>query len=347
GDGLSTEGGPTLQELNAEIMDFFLHIQEVTAVLFLRLRRRFLQTAFLLCMIVLLFLGGPLFSMAVSTTLSYQLQNFITPVHFYYRTDCPHAQHSLCSLPMANFSLLGNSNKKQVMTYGQPYQITLELEMPESPANEQLGMFLVKMSCYSYNSQIIDSSARSTMIHYRSSLLQSLGTLTLFPLLLMGATEQKQRVLVELYSSYINNSYKPTIGAIIEIYSQQVQIYKADLYIHARFTGIGYILYHFPLTSAVVGVISNFIFLCMLILITFFFFARSYRWHLCGKYRSTKKKQQYALISSATKTYLQDASVIGSGDIMNSSSGHMEESILHTQMEEDMNMEHESSHRLC
>ncbi|KAK1804134.1 hypothetical protein P4O66_020174, partial [Electrophorus voltai] len=266
-ENVDTEG-PNIQELNAEIMDFFLHIQEVTAVLFLRLRRRFLQTAFLLCMIVLLFwvalfLYGSFYYSFIPTA------NFITPVHFYYsRTDCPHAQHSLCSLPMANFSLLGNS-KKQVMTYGQPYQITLELEMPESPANEQLGMFLVKMSCYSYNSQIIDSSARSTMIHYRSSLLQSLGTLTLFPLLLMGATEQKQRVLVELYSSYINNSYKPTIGAIIEIYSQQVQIYKADLYIHARFTGIGYILYHFPLTSAVVGVISNFIFLCMLILISY------------------------------------------------------------------------------
>ncbi|XP_026873386.2 LOW QUALITY PROTEIN: BSCL2 lipid droplet biogenesis associated, seipin, like [Electrophorus electricus] len=339
-------------------MDFFLHIQEVTAVLFLRLRRRFLQTAFLLCMIVLLFLWpsflyGSFYYSFIPTA------NFITPVHFYYRTDCPHAQHSLCSLPMANFSLLGNSNKKQVMTYGQPYQITLELEMPESPANEQLGMFLVKMSCYSYNSQIIDSSARSTMIHYRSSLLQSLGTLTLFPLLLMGATEQKQRVLVELYSSYINNSYKPTIGAIIEIYSQQVQIYKADLYIHARFTGIGYILYHFPLTSAVVGVISNFIFLCMLILISYPNITldchpnpQVVNWNKI-RLKSARAKHQYERTtqtedhSAATKTYLQDASVIGSGDIMNSSSGHMEESILHTQMEEDMNMEHESSHRLC
>lgn len=47
------------------------------------------------------------------------------------------------------------------MTYGQPYQITLELEMPESPANQHLGMFLVKMSPYSKAGQIVDISARS------------------------------------------------------------------------------------------------------------------------------------------------------------------------------------------
>lgn len=59
----------------------------------------------------------------------------------------------------------------QVMTYSQPYQITLELEMPESPANQQLGMFLVKMSLYSKTGQIIDVSARSVSTTHRNTLL--------------------------------------------------------------------------------------------------------------------------------------------------------------------------------
>lgn len=44
------------------------------------------------------------------------------------------------------------------------------------------------------------------MLHYRSYLLQTLETLILLPLMLMGVTEQKQHVLVEIYSSYVDSS---------------------------------------------------------------------------------------------------------------------------------------------
>ncbi|XP_076877891.1 BSCL2 lipid droplet biogenesis associated, seipin, like isoform X2 [Brachyhypopomus gauderio] len=339
---------PSIQELNAEIADFFLRIREVTAVLFLSIRQKFIQTGVVLCMIALLFwvaifLYGSFHYSFMPTA------NFITPVHFYYRTDCPSAQHSVCSLPTANFSLLRNS-KKQVMTYGQPYHITLELEMPESPANEQLGMFLVKMTCYSHEGQIVDSSARSAMLRYRSGLLQSLGTLALLPLLLTGATEQKQQVLVEIYSSYVDSSYKPTTGAVIEIYSEKVQIYNAYLYIHAHYTGIRYMLYHFPLASAVVGVASNFTFLCILILITYLKVTldgltnpqvvnwnriRLSRAGTIDQYHRTTPTEDH---SADTKTNLQETSVMGSGDMKNSgSSRHMEESILDTRMEREMN----------
>lgn len=45
--------------------------------------------------------------------------------------------------------------------YGQPYQVSLELEMPESPVNEQLGMFMVKMSCYTKEGKTVSTVARS------------------------------------------------------------------------------------------------------------------------------------------------------------------------------------------
>ncbi|XP_072519233.1 BSCL2 lipid droplet biogenesis associated, seipin, like [Salminus brasiliensis] len=336
-DDMDTEG-PSIQELGG----LLIRIQEALIILFMRIRQRVLQTAILVCVLLLLlwvaiFLYGSFYYSFMPTA------NFITPVHFYYRTDCPSPHHSLCSFPMANLSLLRNG-KKQVMSYGQPYQVTLELEMPESPANEQLGMFLVKMSCYSYDGQVVDTTARSTMLHYRSSLLQSLGTLMFFPLLLMGATEQKQYVLVELYSSYVDNSYKPTVGAVIEIYSQQVQIYKAQLYIHAHFSGIRYILYHFPLASAVVGVLSNFTFLSMLIFFSYLQMALGGVWPNRQDVKWNRDKQSGADVpeatdlyernthpednSTGTKSNLLDASVVGPSDVTNPSSGKMEESVL-------------------
>lgn len=44
---------------------------------------------------------------------------------------------------------------------GQAYRISLELEMPESPVNEQLGMFMVKMACYTKDGTVMTSVARS------------------------------------------------------------------------------------------------------------------------------------------------------------------------------------------
>ncbi|XP_051774507.1 BSCL2 lipid droplet biogenesis associated, seipin, like isoform X3 [Ctenopharyngodon idella] len=246
-----------VQDVGPQINGLVVQILKTMSVLLVRVRQKVLEIAILICVILLvfwvaLFLYGSFYYSFMPTA------NFIAPVHFFYsRTDCPSPHHSLCSFPVANVSLLKNG-KHQVMTYGQPYRITLELEMPESPANQELGMFLVKIAPYSKAGQIVDVSARS-----------ALGTVVFSPMLLTGASEQKQSVSVELYSEFKDDSYKPTVGAVIEIHSQRIQIYRAHLFIFAHFTGIRYLLYHFPLISALIGVMSNFTFLSLIIALSF------------------------------------------------------------------------------
>ncbi|XP_027434514.1 seipin isoform X6 [Zalophus californianus] len=157
----------------------------------------------------------------------------------------------------------------QVLMYGQPYRVTLELELPESPVNQDLGMFLVTISCYTRGGRIISTSSRSVMLHYRSDLLQMLDTLVFSSLLLFGFAEQKQLLEVELYSEYRENSYVPTTGAVIEIHSKRIQMYGAYLRIHAHFTGLRYLLYNFPMTCAFIGVASNFTFLSIIVLFSY------------------------------------------------------------------------------
>lgn len=41
----------------------------------------------------------------------------------------------------------------------------------------------------------------------------------------------------------LSPQYQPAVGAVIEIQSRRVQIYSAQLRIHAYFTGIRYIYY--------------------------------------------------------------------------------------------------------
>ncbi|XP_023988993.1 seipin isoform X6 [Physeter macrocephalus] len=244
-----------------------LWAQEVGHVLAGRARKLLLQFGVLFCTALLLlwvsvFLYGSFYYSYMPTA------SHFSPVHFYYRTDCDSSASLLCSFPVANVSL-AKGGRDRVLMYGQPYRFTLELELPESPVNQDLGMFLVTISCYTRGGRIISTSSRSVMLHYRSNLLQMLDTLVFSSLLLFGFAEQKQVLEVELYPEYRENSYVPTTGAIIEIHSKRIQLYGAYLRIHAHFTGLRYLLYNFPMTCAFVGVASNFTFLSVIVLFSY------------------------------------------------------------------------------
>ncbi|XP_075401708.1 seipin isoform X2 [Tenrec ecaudatus] len=244
-----------------------LWAQDVGYILASRARKLLLQFGVLFCTVLLLlwvsvFLYGSFYYSYMPTV------SHLSPVHFYYRTDCDSSTPSLCSFPVANVSLAKNG-RDRVLMYGQPYRITLELDLPESPVNQDLGMFLVTISCYTRGGRVISTSSRSVMLHYRSDLLQTLGTLAFSSFLLLGFAEQKQLLEVEFYSDYRENSYVPTTGVLIEVHSKRIQMYGAYLRIHAHFTGLRYLLYNFPMTCAFVGVASNFTFLSVIVLFSY------------------------------------------------------------------------------
>lgn len=245
----------------------FHWLHDVAAVTLHKARRTLLRAAILFCVLLLLlfisaFLYGSFYYSYMPTV------SFSTPVNFYYTSDCDSSESALCSFPTANISFMKN-DRDQVMANGQPYRISVDLEMPESPVNEQVGMFMVKMTCFTKGGKIVSSMGRSTMLHYRSSLLKTISTLLFSPFLLSGIAEQKQLIEVELVSDYKTNAYEPTVGAVIEIQSRRVQIYSSQLRIHAYFTGIRYVLYNFPITSAVIGVATNFAFLSAIVLFSY------------------------------------------------------------------------------
>ncbi|XP_044126371.1 seipin isoform X2 [Bufo gargarizans] len=248
-----------------------LWVEDMCLVMFLRTRRLILQTGILFCVLLLLlwvsvFLYGSFYYSYMPTV------KYSTPVHYQYSSTCDPSPGILCSFPTANVSLLRN-NRDRVLRYGQPYRITLELYVPESTVNQDLGMFMVSMSFYTKGGKEIFYTARSAMLHYKSPLLKTLETLATFPLLLMGFSEQKQTLEVELHSEYREDSYVPTTGAVIQVQSVHIQIYSAELRVHAHFTGLRYILYNYPVISAIIGITSNFVFMSVLVLLSYLQFA--------------------------------------------------------------------------
>ncbi|XP_047441224.1 seipin-like isoform X2 [Mugil cephalus] len=272
---LRSEGDVPSSVLIGQVL---LGLKDVVVIIMSRVRERVIQGftvfsfVFLLLWLAAFLYGSFYYSFMPKAT-------FSAPVHYYYRTDCESSTSFSCSYPVANISLM--RNKKHVLTFGQAYQISLQLEMPDSPTNQELGMFMIKTTCFSQDGGQVASSARFTrqllsasssrfsMLRYRSDLLRTLRTLLFLPAFLSGAAEQQQLLDVELFSDYTDDPYSPSATAVIEIMSNRVQIYSSQLYVHAHFTGIRYLLFYFPVLSAVVGVSSNFIFLSVLFVLSY------------------------------------------------------------------------------
>lgn len=63
-------------------------------------------------------------------------------------------------------------------------------------------MFMVCADFRGKDGKLLTSSCRSTMLHYKSIALELIYTLAFSPILMIGASEEKQIIDVELFSNY-------------------------------------------------------------------------------------------------------------------------------------------------
>ncbi|XP_033734095.1 seipin-like [Pecten maximus] len=180
----------------------------------------------------------------------------------------------MCSFPTANLSLL-KEGEDEVFARGQIYSIILGIELPESPQNQNLGNFMVKLDLYNHAGKTITSVSRLAILHFRSMLLRIMDTFTFSPFLLFGWMEQRQSLSVEFFSKYQDDSYNPAIGAVIQVMSRKIDLYSTKLFIQAHFTGYRYILFHWPVFSAVFGISFNFVALLFIFTLSWYQFGRN------------------------------------------------------------------------
>lgn len=191
----------------------------------------------------------------------------VRPIHVQFEA-CRDGR-GLCSFPTADVRL---TKRHQLLMVGQPYKIYIQLEMPESPRNKDLGMFMVCASLRVRSGVEVNKACRSAMLHYRSPLLETLSTITFSPFMVLGQTEEKQSVLVELFSDFEEDQNQPVTDVKVEIQTRFVELYSATMLIHAHLTGLRYLMFHWPILSAAVGISSNLLFILLM-------FSLSW-WHL-------------------------------------------------------------------
>jgi len=181
-------------------------------------------------------------------------------VHFVYKTGCDSAStQELCSFPTANVKLHRRPHSKEaknahrVLTRGQGYDVSLELDMPLSDINQNLGMFLIQLEFLHKDNSVVDSHSRSGLLNFQSSLLQTMSTVFYIVPLLTGWKEERQKLNIPLVENYIDDSYSPTFSINVTLHSKRIQIYGAKLRLKALFTGLRYYMHHWPMTFSAMG----------------------------------------------------------------------------------------------
>jgi len=174
---------------------------------------------------------------------------------------CEGQTSARCSFPTATVALGG----KQHMLQGQVYSIKMVLEVPDSPGNEGLGMFMACMNVTGQDGAAIARSCKSSISQYRSPMLRSIETLAFAPGLMIGWSEQKQHIPVTFFATFHPDPHAVVRAFHVEVKSKLVQVAQASLHIEASLTGLRHLMYRHSWFSALLGVGTNILILMTII----------------------------------------------------------------------------------
>ncbi|EDX01352.2 uncharacterized protein Dyak_GE16266, partial [Drosophila yakuba] len=198
---------------------------------------------------------------------------------------------------------------------GQAYKVIVNFKMPESPQNLELGMFMVCAEMRDYDSMLRGHSCRSAMMRYRSPLIRMISTWALSPLYVLGWKEEFQQVPVEIFSRYLEERQHPITDVYVEILSPPIQFYTVTLHIVADFTGLRYIMFNWPVLSAIVAISTNLFFILVVFLLSWYHWSDAKWLHSMQiKYARLTKSLEPGVILSRASSLRDDDDLVAYSD---------------------------------
>uniref|UniRef100_T1GEG5 Seipin n=1 Tax=Megaselia scalaris TaxID=36166 RepID=T1GEG5_MEGSC len=128
-----------------------------------------------------------------------------------------------CSFPQAHVTL---NEKQRLLMQGQEYKVGIKIDMPESPNNQDLGMFMVCSELKDADNLVRAHTCRSAMLEYKSPSIRTIQKLMTLPMILMGFLEENQSIAVEVFPKYVEDVNHPITDVYVEIQSHKIEFYK-------------------------------------------------------------------------------------------------------------------------
>lgn len=131
----------------------------------------------------------------------------------------------------------------------QPYDVTVQLEMPRTPSNLAAGNFMLDLSLFCHRSisdknasrELISRSRRPAIMTYASPIVDTASKLTYLPLYLAGWRREAETLGVQMMEQieFPRGWRNLPENLRIEIHSdEKMQVYNAKVEFRAIFTGL-------------------------------------------------------------------------------------------------------------
>ncbi|KAG1382123.1 hypothetical protein G6F61_002553 [Rhizopus arrhizus] len=148
----------------------------------------------------------------------------IEPIYFHYSKD---------AFPQGYVYL-----PDHLLATDQAYDVSVQLYVPTSDINFNLGNFMVQLDLLLHNGSLLTTSSRPAILRYQSSPQRILRVLAKVVPLIIGWTDESQGINVPLMKGFIERKNQPMTHARITLSQPQLQLYKATLNIVADFHGL-------------------------------------------------------------------------------------------------------------
>jgi seipin len=157
-----------------------------------------------------------------------------------------------------------------ILTPGQRYDYVISLKVPESDWNYSLGNFMVSCSLTSVNgtsSVIVAKGSRPGLLQHKTWIIRWLSSLYRAPLLAVGLYAEAQKLVIPCLEAVLEHAEWPSSVLNIELSNPDLRTYESSVKIHAHFTGLRYFMYHWPLSTALLGISSLMFWICLSIFV--------------------------------------------------------------------------------
>ncbi|CAO0789722.1 unnamed protein product [Mucor circinelloides] len=164
----------------------------------------------------------------------------VEPIYFQY-TDIERPQGQV---------YFRGPNPVMPLRHEQAYDVSVQLHVPTSDINFDLGNFMVHVELQTKNGTVLAESSRPAILRYQSYTQRILHVMAKALPLLIGWTEESQHINVVLLESYIEKKATPITQAHVTLSSSKLQVYDAHISVIADFRGLRYYMYHRRVSTA-------------------------------------------------------------------------------------------------
>ncbi|KAM0689181.1 hypothetical protein Q7P36_011258 [Cladosporium allicinum] len=165
----------------------------------------------------------------------------------------------------------------------QPYDVKLEIELPRTRQNREVGNFMLDVSLLAPekadkkkassaglletvkdgfaptqqtdSARVLARSRRPAILHYRSLPVEAMHRITQLPWYLLGVRHESEKIVIDVFesTSFARGANAVPVALKLEVQSSgRMQIYSARAVFRARFRGLRWVMYNHRIISGLV-----------------------------------------------------------------------------------------------